>query len=508
MPKNLIVCADGTGNQGGSTPSSNVYKIYKAIDKHYVGKEDDGKLDEQIVFYDNGVGTEKNKLIRIIGGAFGFGFKDNVCDLYKFLARNYEKGDKIFFFGFSRGASTVRACNGFISSCGLVRGRGLRNREFKILVEEAFDAYKVRLKEPEKGEKIRNSDSSNGVVDIHMMGIWDTVVALGFPKRTDVTGPVSAILKFFFCLAEKALDKIMPHSFYNYNLTDNVKHAYQALAIDDERTAFWPFVLQEKGRKDDSVEQVWFAGMHSNVGGGYGRSGTASIPLHWMILRAVERGLEFNHDAVQQAFENSHVYGRIHNSRDGFAVMYRYHPRVIELLCDGRLNGNIRLHSSVIDRIKSRTANYSPGQLPTKFEVVDSDRKVPPVIWNPGKNPKWAELRAEIDTWVLRRKGLYAVMLTFVITFLVTAFRLRDYHEAEGCTVFWSYLAGFFGYLLPDFFDGLITFVVAQHYMVFVFTIILVSLYVWARRWCYNKTVDACERLRHLIIHYQNDNNG
>ncbi len=143
MSKNIIVCADGTGNKGGSTPDSNVYRIYKSVDKYFKGPaQGDFEVDEQIIFYDNGVGTEKNKYLRMLGGAFGFGFEDNVCDLYKFLARNYEPGDRVYFFGFSRGASTVRACTGFINACGLAKGKGLRNRELAELVKEAFRAYK------------------------------------------------------------------------------------------------------------------------------------------------------------------------------------------------------------------------------------------------------------------------------------------------------------------------------------------------------------------------------
>ena len=339
----------------------------------------------------------------MLGGAFGLGFEDNVCDLYKFLARNYEPDDRIYFFGFSRGASTVRACNGFISICGLAKGKGLRNRELDNLVKEAFVAYKVHGKQPEKAGKLKKSERSHGVVDIHFMGIWDTVVALGFPKRTDITGPVSAILNVLFWLAEKGFDQIWPHSFYNYRLTENVKHAYQALAIDDERTAFWPFVWREKGRETDTVEQVWFTGMHSNVGGGYARSGMASVPLHWMMLRAKKRGLMFDDEALQKAFEDSHVHGRMYNSRDGFAVFYRYHPREIEKLCAGRLAGDIRLHRSVIERINHRTANYAPGQLPGKFQVVENDTGTSPELRNPGKDPKWAEIRAEIDRCRHRR---------------------------------------------------------------------------------------------------------
>ncbi|VAX11446.1 FIG00853498: hypothetical protein [hydrothermal vent metagenome] len=510
MPKNIIVCADGTGNKGGSTPDSNVYKVYKSVNKYFKGSAQDGfEVDEQIIFYDNGVGTKKDKYLRMLGGAFGFGFEDNVCDLYKFLARNYEPGDRVYFFGFSRGASTVRACSGFISICGLAKGKGLRNRELDKLVKEAFDAYKVHVKKPEDAEELKKSERSHGVIDIHFMGVWDTVVALGFPKRTDITGPVSAILNALSWLANKGLDQIWPHSFYNYRLADNVKYAYQALAIDDERTAFWPFVWREKGREADKVEQVWFAGMHSNVGGGYARSGMASIPLHWMLLRAKKRGLTFDDDAIQKALEDSHIHGRMYNSRDGFAIFYRYHPRDIEKLCDNRLEGDIRLHRSVIERINHRTADYAPGQLPGKFTVVESDTEASPEPRNPGKDPKWAKIQAEIDQWVLRRKGLYAAMLTFTLAIVFTAFRLWICPPQpvirEG---FWGDLADILDYILPDFFDGLINVAAAQHYYLFIGAAIVVYVYVRIRRWCRIKTTDACERLRHLIIHEAVEDNG
>ncbi len=505
MPKNLIVCADGTGNKGGSTPSSNVYKIYKAVNKHHKGEEQENtEISEQIIFYDNGVGTEKGKYRRLIGGAFGFGFEDNVRDLYKFLARNYEKDDNIYFFGFSRGASTIRACSGFINTCGLAKGKGLRNRELDKLVKEAFDAYRVRLKMPEKALEIKESDKSHGAIDIHFMGIWDTVVALGFPKRTDITGPISAVLNVLFWLLEKGLDKIMPHSFYNFRLTGEVKNAYQALAIDDERTAFYPFVWREKG-STGKVEQVWFAGMHSNVGGGYARSGTASTPLHWMMLRAEECGLKFNDDAIQNAYKDSHDHGRIHNSRDGFAMMYRYHPREIEKLCEGRLKGNIRLHSSVIGRIMHRTANYAPAQLPGKFEVVESNIRAQPILWNPGNNPKWDKLRAEIDGWVLARKGLYAAMLAFFVSVGIAAIKLSDTPFPEKLEGFFGNLARFLDYILPEWFDGLIAYTVAVHYPILISTVVVIFIYLRARKWFHLKTVDACERLRRLIIQYQHE---
>lgn len=146
-PKNIIVCADGTGNKGGSSPDSNVYKVYKMVDKYYRGACQDGvDINEQILFYDNGVGTSKNTYLRAIGAGTGIGFKHNVCDLYKFLARNYVEGDRIYFFGFSRGASTVRACNGMINKCGLAKSEGLRNSELDKRIDEVYLAYRKHKK--------------------------------------------------------------------------------------------------------------------------------------------------------------------------------------------------------------------------------------------------------------------------------------------------------------------------------------------------------------------------
>jgi uncharacterized protein (DUF2235 family) len=115
MCKNIILCADGTGNRGGETPDTNVYRMYHAVDIHQPKRK-----RNQITFYDNGVGTSTNKYIRSISGALGFGFGKNIRQLYAFLARNYDPGDIIYLFGFSRGAATVRAFGGMLQECGLV----------------------------------------------------------------------------------------------------------------------------------------------------------------------------------------------------------------------------------------------------------------------------------------------------------------------------------------------------------------------------------------------------
>lgn len=508
-PKNIIVCADGTGNKGGYSPDSNVYKVYKMVDKHYQGACKDGvNVEEQILFYDNGVGTQTNKFWRVISGSFGLGFRHNVCDLYKFLARNYVEDDRIYFFGFSRGASTVRACNGMISKCGLAKGRGLRNRELDALVDEAYAAYEMHKKKPELAENFKNNpDKSSGAVPIKFLGIWDTVVALGFPKRTDITGPVTFLLDRVFVALEKVFDMFFPHSFYHYKLTDNVEHACQALAIDDERTAFWPYVWKEKNipdagdRTSDNVEQVWFAGMHSNVGGGYGRAGMANVPLYWMMKRAHQHGLMFTADAMQQTYEASYIHGRMYDSRSGFATLYRYHPREIEKLCSSKLLGNIQIHHSVIERLNRRTANYTPGHIPASFDVVDNEIPANVEHHNPGSASGWDATRKLIDKLVSYRKRMYGVLLAFVLAVVGYAIYLWVKPPLEtGREGFRGDVADILDYFSPDLFDGLIEVAIVQKPYLFITAIILVIIYLFVRRSLYNRTVTACETLRHYII--------
>lgn len=506
--KNIIVCADGTGNKGGYSPDSNVYKVYKAVNKNFSGKDENGdEICEQIVFYDNGVGTEKNKYLRALGGALGFGFGRNVCDLYKYIARNYVEGDRIYFFGFSRGASTVRACNGMISKCGLIKAEGLRNRELDARVSEAFKIYKEHKENPQRAENFKDSAQSFGAVPIHFLGVWDTVVALGIPKRTDITGPVTLVLNALFFAIEKGLDFFWPHSFYHYKLTDNVNYACQALSIDDERTAFWPYVWQEKNiegaedRTNENIEQVWFSGMHSNVGGGYERSGLAGVPLHWMVNRAQKHGLMFESNDLQDIYSGCHIHGRMYNSRDGFGFFYRYHPREMKHLCEEKLLGKIKIHCSVIERMNHRTANYAPGYIPEAFEITDSEVPANSIMLSPGNNSEWPETRRLIDKIVLYRKHLYGVMVAAVAFVLYIAYSKSNDTLPEPSNNFViDNVSGFLFTILPDFFTGLINATVIRQPYYFVLALVFVLLYLKVRGSLRKETMRHCETLRHHII--------
>lgn len=528
MTKNIILCADGTGNKGGYTPDSNVYKIYNSIDIHIDGSE-------QIIFYDNGVGTTKNKYLRAATGAFGFGFGHNVRDLYEFLVKNYDPGDdnnpadRVFLFGFSRGAATVRAFSGFVAACGLIRyekknGEKMNARELKDTVKETFKEYiKIGRQYKRKGEippLATASEGNHGAVPIKFIGVWDTVSALGFPQRTDVTSIGMWVINLLLVGLDHLSDLFFPHRFYNYDLTDNVDHACQALAIDDERTSFWPMVWDETARKNGSVEQVWFAGMHSNVGGGYQRAGLANVAHEWMIRRPHLHDLTFKTGSKRKAADDAHVHGRLYNSRDGAAIYYRYHPREIEKLCKGdgkknkaRISGEIKIHESVIRRMERRTANYSPGYLPDRFDTVATDDigGTRATTYEPHKKGGWQACRAQIDRVTLFRKWLYGIFLEFTLVVVVSAgyfwiWPPLQWGNDSGREITWSldwwtgHLTDILNYVLPDFFGGLITVAIVQKPEILGWAILVLGILIGARIWARRQTIKACENARDIVV--------
>lgn len=501
MSKNIILCADGTGNMGGYTPSSNVFKIYNEIDIHNSKK--------QLKFYDNGIGTETNKYVRAAAGALGFGFKTNVRDLYLFLARNYgekdeekdeekdKEKDQVYFFGFSRGAATVRACSGFINACGLVNGKKMEEDELQDAVDEALDAY-VRIKrDPSLADKCKNNTKSHGVIPIQFIGVWDTVSSLGFPQNWFITSLGMCVLNALFKGLDRISDVIFKHRFYNYELTPKVEYACQALAIDDERTSFWPMVWNEKNHSKP-VEQVWFAGMHSNVGGGYPRTGMANVALEWMMIRAQKNGLIFKDTSLKNVHNDAHPHGRMFNSRDGFAIYYRYNPRDIEKLCKDRLDGSIKIHESVIERMKYKTANYAPGNLPMNYEVVANDGTVKNTITGKYEKERKASIE-KIKKWVFLRKWLWGMF--FESTIAVAVFALIWKNESlpkdDGKL---KTIVIKLGSVIPDFLNGAISVAVVQHPEYFCGAVCALIGFWGLRNYFRHKTVKASEKLREQTL--------
>jgi uncharacterized protein (DUF2235 family) len=147
MPKNIVICSDGTGNTAIKGRGTNVFKLYEAVD--FDGHRTDPAKIRQLGFYDDGVGTGRLKPLAAFGGAFGVGLSRNVRQLYADLARVYERGDRIFLFGFSRGAFTVRSLSGFIAACGIVDRQHpdcTSDDELRHRVYQAYKAYRDRYR--------------------------------------------------------------------------------------------------------------------------------------------------------------------------------------------------------------------------------------------------------------------------------------------------------------------------------------------------------------------------
>lgn len=277
MKKRLIVFCDGTWNQADRPAVTNVCKLRDAVD------ESEGATVRQHVHYEAGVGTRRWERVR--GGAFGVGLSRNVLHSYEFLVDRYEPGDELFFFGFSRGAFTAR------SLAGLVRNSGILRREHRDMVNDAYRLYRSRkpgdAPSEHAAEEFRGK-YSHPDAEIAFIGVWDTVGALGIP----IDGFRPPLLS-------------QRWTFHDTTLSRFVLNAYHAISIDERRRPFSPTLWVKKVAEDGTIEepperqtvrQVWFAGVHSDVGGGYPDPSLSEIPLLWIAGRARSCGLVLKPD--------------------------------------------------------------------------------------------------------------------------------------------------------------------------------------------------------------------
>ncbi len=411
-PKNIVVCSDGTGNSGFKNRGTNVYKLFEAVDVH----GGPGK-PRQFKVYDDGVGTRRFKPLKMLGLALGIGLRENVFQLYEAIVRAYEEDDQIYMFGFSRGAFTVRVLADFIAECGIPKEREDRQSgNLRDHTKAAWRAYRrqyaARLQKPvlrlwrilmaeesrSHKEELRvfKKDHPSVGVRIRFLGVWDTVDAYGVPFDTLAWAINTFIFRYRFC---------------SHRLNGIVDYGRHALAIDDERKTFHPTMWDEIEDSDDRplrgdedgkhrVRQVWFPGMHSDVGGGYSKHGLSLLALRWMIdelnwvakrgktfsetssaARALQKsGLRLVAEDCASFHAHSNSDGCMHNSRSGLAAFYRYCPRDIAKLCDdvkldGRVKAEVRIHDSAARRISSSTQGYAPRGIPMSFEKEVSGKQ-------------------------------------------------------------------------------------------------------------------------------------
>lgn len=284
MSKRIAFCADGTWDD--STKHTNVYKLYKSLLVN----------SNQVPIYDDGVGASGHPLLKLLGGAFGTGLWQKIKDGYTKISHVYEAGDEVFLFGFSRGAFTARSLAGMIAACGLPA------KNFSDdLVEVAFNAYRDKAHRAEILKKLANCDMHDG--NLMMVGVWDTVGSLGIPSVFGGVDPLA-------------------YGFLDTTLHPDVKHAYQALAIDEMRAEFPPTLWTSEPAPGQTLEQVWFCGVHSDIGGGEPDEADGSAPLSdvtltWMMDKARALGLDIDPAAAAEyaiPLEAKYALNKLHTS--------------------------------------------------------------------------------------------------------------------------------------------------------------------------------------------------
>lgn len=348
MSKSLVVCCDGTWNTPDQKSPTNVTKTALAV------ADMDDREREQRVFYHRGVGSSPRERFR--GGAFGYGLSRDVRDTYRFLVQNYEPGDRLYFFGFSRGAFTARSTAGFVRNCGILRPQ----EEHRV--DEAYRLYRSRAKKPRSLGAALFRRAYSYEPRIHFIGVWDTVGALGVP--VDGLHVLSWLNKRW--------------EFHDTDLSSYVDAAFHAVSIDERRGPFRPTLWTQPttAPKDQVVQQVWFSGVHCDVGGGNDKHELSDIPLLWMADRARDCGLRFtdgafetcvNIDSEEMTAEQSRrqlictapdLEGEFEDSRKGFYRWLAPFPRVL-----GRAtNGHESVASSAVTRYRRRLG-YAPDGL-------------------------------------------------------------------------------------------------------------------------------------------------
>jgi len=332
----------------GKPVKTNVQKIYEAI----ASKGTDGI--PQVKYYGVGVGTGYTLTDKFFGGATGIGIDRNIKDAYRFIMWNYEPGDELYFFGFSRGAYTARSLTGLIRNCGVLQSQYLN------LVNEAYSLYRDRnaITHPDSDLMMAFKNKYSQITRIKFIGVWDTVGALGIPL---------------------SMWSNKQYQFHDVKLSTDIDYAFHAIALDETRRLFQPTLWEvtqntKNPEQKQVVEQVWFPGVHSNVGGGYADTGLSDIALLWMIEKAQSTGLGFRENYLKERIKPDSK-GAIRKSTTGvFAVLSKKLRNVnqpgkgklyddeSETYNEYDIQRNEKIHYSCFERSDLIT-NYKPKNL-------------------------------------------------------------------------------------------------------------------------------------------------
>jgi uncharacterized protein (DUF2235 family) len=336
---NIVICCDGTWNtpdqlDKGVPAPTNVSRLYSAI------ADFDDHQTKQELYYHRGVGASGKWWDKAIGGATGTGIDQHIAGAYQKLCYSYHPGDHIFLFGFSRGAYTVRSTVGLVGRCGLLRIGNLDPDDvwerINTLVNQGYRRkLETRTDWEERGWGFHNEPGE--AIPIHFIGVWDTVGALGIPDDM-------ALLNL--------IDDRRRYSFHDTQLNSNVATARHAVAMDERRASFQPTLWTDAGLGCD-LKQLWFPGVHADVGGGYLENGLADAALLWMINEAAACGLKFS-KAIKQINPNHH--DMMHDSCEGIFGVLPTQPRSIPNL----KNEPSAFHTSALQRQDDPPITQSP----------------------------------------------------------------------------------------------------------------------------------------------------
>ncbi|MGJ4883636.1 DUF2235 domain-containing protein [Bradyrhizobium sp. HKCCYLRH3097] len=510
VAKNIVLLSDGTGNSAKAVFKTNVWRLFQLLDLRDPRR--------QVAFYDDGVGTSSFKLFAALGGIFGFGLKRNVIAIYSFCCRNYKPGDRIYCFGFSRGAFTIRIVAAMIAGQGLVayddneadlaRFAADAYRRYRRRYNSGILRYLGKIGLDLRGVRdwgIRTLRRVQGVAlqappaveveSVHFVGIWDTVDAYG--------GPIEEMTR--------AIDYwIWPLSMPDQFMNSKIHRACHALAIEEERDAFRPVIWDERyvwgrdeavsGRSDkkdwlfgidhdprsaaaklaeppphlrtdlpprdrERISQVWFTGVHSDIGGGYPQDGLSYVTLDWMLDRAQAYGLVYL-DGRRRLLYDPEIdpLDTLNDSRKGLAAYYRYKPRNLREIYDappyklslrydvsrikwllhspfkaqtGLLADDLHpslpqpplppvkptIHRTVFERIGSGPDHYAPVVVPAAYRVTD-ETDTPVDALHPLDHGH-ARTRVQDDVWNwvwLRRVVYFATMFALLFVAAIPYF--------------------------------------------------------------------------------------
>lgn len=336
--KRLVVCCDGTWNKLASDCPTNVILIAQAV------KPIASDGTHQVVFYEEGLGT--NWYDKLPGGAFGWGIDTNIKHAYRFLCLNYEPGDEIYLFGFSRGAYTVRSLGGLIHCSGLL------SRSSICAADTAYEIYRIRGTEQRQQAAFAFQQKHQSQrVPITLLGCWDTVCALGLPDLVSwlpFDRMVNARYKFHDC-----------------KLSPLIQVALHAVAIDELRHIFDVTLMEQQAASQSQIlRQVWFPGGHGCVGGGTAQNrGLSDSALQWMMDEVHHVGLKLEFDEARIQYKLGPQPASDFNNSPGW---YGYLPNMIRWR---QISSDAELHDSVKQRWLKRS-DYRPQNLAAHPQIT------------------------------------------------------------------------------------------------------------------------------------------